>query len=156
MGTFSFFVAECVELSSYIFLILYAHFVRRGLKGTSKSIIYQWIWNENLVFLPKSTSVATPLTLARLEELTYFLSFQYGTANKAPRLPAPLQYSSRLNNVAIGYVHLRCDQGDNEHTLRMSEVELVYKDAAGAGQILRRAKLERFVWTMPFHPHFSA
>jgi hypothetical protein len=94
--------------------------------------------------------------LDQLEKLTYFLSFQYGTANKSPRLPAPLQYSARLNNVAIGYVHLRCDESDNENTLRMSEVEMVYMDAAGTGQILRRSKLEKFVWAMPFHPHFSA
>lgn len=128
----------------------------RGLKGTSKSIIYQWIWNENLLFTPKSSSAATPLTLDELEKLTFFLSFQYGTANKAPRLPSLLQYSARLNNVAIGYVHLRCDQSDNENTLRLSEEDMVYVDASGEGQILRRSKNEKFAWSLPFHPHFSA
>ena len=33
------------------------------------------------------------------------MSFQYGTAPKAPRLPIVLQYSVRLNKIAIGYVN---------------------------------------------------
>lgn len=76
-----------------------------GLKGTSKCVIYRVIWNENLLFMPKSSSQANSLTLSEIQKLTYHLSFQYGTAPKAPRLPTVLQYSVRLNKIAIGYAH---------------------------------------------------
>jgi hypothetical protein len=54
--------------------------------------------------------MATPLVLSKIQKLTYHLSFQYGTAPKAPRLPTVLQYSVRLNKIAIGYVHFLRDR----------------------------------------------
>jgi Piwi domain len=85
---------------SVVFRNFLPHFCR-GLKGTSKSVLYRCIWNENLIF--QTGDQATPLTSEKLQHLTYWQSFQYATATKAPRLPAVLQYASRLANVAIGF-----------------------------------------------------
>jgi hypothetical protein len=56
------------------------------------------------LFVPKSSEKGSQLNLSKIQTLTYHLSFQYGTAPKAPRLPMVLQYSIRLNKIAIGYV----------------------------------------------------
>ena len=94
-------------------LILYhSHLICRGLKGTSKCVIYRVIWNENLMFLPKTARLASQLTLSKIQTMTYHLSFQYGTAPKAPRLPMVLQYSVRLNTIAIGYMQCLRDRFD--------------------------------------------
>lgn len=64
---------------------------------------YRVLWNENYVF--RATGDATPLTKDVLQKLTYYMSFDYATATKAPRLIPVLLYSSRLANVALGYLN---------------------------------------------------
>ena len=65
--------------------------------------------------MPRSLSQATQLTLPVIQKLTYHLSFQYGTAPKATRLPMVLQYSARLNKIAIGYVRILYDGVKSTH-----------------------------------------
>jgi hypothetical protein len=117
------------------------------------------------MFTPQSAGhpLATPLSLNELQKLTYSLSFQYGTANKAPRLPSILQYSSRLNKLAIGYIHRRCDGNDDGGRLFMGDDD-AYCDSTGDGRILRQGRILRNdpgmdrcdIPMLPFHPHFSA
>lgn len=56
--------------------VLVAH---GGRMGTSKTVHYRIILNENAIW---STHNATPLTKSKLELLTYHMSFQYSTASK--------------------------------------------------------------------------
>jgi hypothetical protein len=58
--------------------ILVAH---GGRMGTSKTVHYRCILNENAVWRPSSPK-ATPLQKSDLELLTYQMSFQYSTASK--------------------------------------------------------------------------
>ena len=143
-----------MELSNFAFFCQF----NRGLKGTSKSVLYRCIWNENLIFKPKLKDNTTALTRDALENLTFCLSFQYGTATKAPRLPAVLQYAARLSNVAIGFVDYLF-MGKPEYSLHDDDV---YRKANGDGRILpafnpfyggNEDDAESFV---PFHPHVSA
>ncbi len=55
-----------------------------GRMGTSKTVHYRCILNENAVF--RSSSGTTPLTKPKLEELTYHMSYQYTTASKVSKL----------------------------------------------------------------------
>lgn len=66
-----------------------------GLKGTSKAVYYRMLLNEN-------DQGERPLTKAELQKILYGMSFQYGTATRAPRLASVLQYSSRLANLIMG------------------------------------------------------
>ena len=52
--------------------------------GTSKTVHYRTILNENAVYSPSSRG--TPLTKRKLEEMTYHMSFQYSTASKVGAL----------------------------------------------------------------------
>ena len=63
--------------SGYDF-ILVAH---GGRMGTSKTVHYRTILNENAVYRPTSPN-ARPLTKEILELLTFHMSFQYSTASK--------------------------------------------------------------------------
>jgi hypothetical protein len=85
------------------FLFLSLHCLARGLKGTSKAVYYRVLCNENYVFRPLGQ--ASPLTKDVLQKLTYYMSFDYATATKAPRLIPVLLYSARLANVAMGYLN---------------------------------------------------
>ena len=85
-----------------------------------------------------SSSKATQLTLDKIQKLTYHLSFQYGTAPKAPRLPIVLQYSIRLNTIAIGYVHV--------YSKHLNDPEAVVTNTLGR---VRNKKSETF--EMPLH-----
>lgn len=58
--------------------ILVAH---GGKMGTSKTVHYRCILNENAVFKPQHEGT-THLTKKSLEKLTYHMSFQYSTASK--------------------------------------------------------------------------
>lgn len=49
--------------------------------GTSKTVHYRCILNENAVWTPLSSN-ATNLKKGTLEVLTYHMSFQYSTASK--------------------------------------------------------------------------
>lgn len=83
-------------------LILFDLFFR-GLKGTSKPVHYRCIHNENYLFKKKKNLQCLQLTADVLKDLTFGLSFQYGTATKATRSIAVLQYADRLANAALGY-----------------------------------------------------
>jgi hypothetical protein len=107
--------------------------------------------------MPKS-SKAKPLLLSDIQKLTYHLSFQYGTANKATRFPSVLQYSIRLNKIAIGYVHSLCDRIDEDRKLVLGE-DSVYRRQNGDGRILRHSHDNGDDWksgltTIPFHPQY--
>jgi hypothetical protein len=140
-------VIPCTQMLYFRTFYLLNRTPSSGLKGTSKCVIYRVIWNENLFFMPKSSLRATQLTLSKIQRLTYHLSFQYGTAPKAPRLPTVLQYSVRLNKIAIGYVHFLHERGK-------SRGDGLDSDAVFTA-ILRRVRgtnlnsLERL--TVPFH-----
>lgn len=60
-----------------------------GLKGTSRSICYKVIHDENSV------------NPAKLSKLTYNLSFQHGTATKATRELSLIKCSKRLSNITL-------------------------------------------------------
>ena len=62
--------------------ILVAH---GGRMGTSKTVHYRCILNENAVWRPASNA-ASPLTKQTLEMLTYHMSFQYSTASKVSKM----------------------------------------------------------------------
>jgi hypothetical protein len=139
----------------------------RGLKGTSKSVMYRCIWNENLIFQPKSSGSCTPLDRDNLQNLTFCLSFQYGTATKAPRLPAVLQYSARLSNVAMGYVeYLFLGTSLPGYDVFQSPpgVDDIYRKADGDSRVLPafnpfladRENPFHLGSSVPFHPHVSA
>lgn len=88
--------------------ILVAH---GGRMGTSKTVHYRCILNENAVFKPSNHN-ATPLTKSTLELLTYQMSFQYSTASKAVRVVPVVNYSSRLANMVMHYyAYLRGTKG---------------------------------------------
>ena len=147
-------------------------------------MIYHCIYNENLLFTPSSSSSslsssfgsnnnhydhheATPLTIPILQQVTYDLSYQYGTANKAPRLPAILQYSNRLNNVALSYIHVLCDRNDNEQLVLNNELNIYHRrNNQNDGHILHTTSYCTMnidntttttepKLTIPFHPHYS-
>jgi hypothetical protein len=97
--------------------------------------------------MPKSSSQASQLDLPKIQTLTYHLSFQYGTAPKAPRFPTVLQYSTRLNNVAIGYIHALQERMNNNE---QGEHDSVFKDILSR---VRRTNFEPFErHTTRFHP----
>lgn len=77
-----------------------------GLKGTSRSVYYRVLFNENAVFRPSRE--ASQLTSDVLQRITFLMSFQYSTATKSPRLIPVLLYSSRLANVAMGFLPCKC------------------------------------------------
>lgn len=142
----------------------------RGLKGTSKSVVYRCVWNENLVFCPSSSGRASPLTKENLQLMTYWMGFQYATTTKAPRLPAVLQYSMRLANLSIGFGDYLVERTPGRFALAPDEHD-VYRKAngdarlmpafnpfCGAGDIQGAGDEENFVHhdSIPFHPHVSA
>jgi hypothetical protein len=96
---------QLFELSDGGFdFLLVAH---GGLKGTSKPIFYRTILNENFVWRKNEDS--TPLTKEMLQQCTYCMAFQYGTASKAIRHVPVVEYSKRLSNMAMGYVGCKCE-----------------------------------------------
>eukprot|EP00559_Dactyliosolen_fragilissimus_P005779 CAMPEP_0184858258 /NCGR_PEP_ID=MMETSP0580-20130426/3389_1 /TAXON_ID=1118495 /ORGANISM="Dactyliosolen fragilissimus" /LENGTH=1354 /DNA_ID=CAMNT_0027354333 /DNA_START=16 /DNA_END=4080 /DNA_ORIENTATION=+ len=96
-----------------------------GLKGTSKPIFYRVILNENVVWAPKDCG-GSPLTKAKLEELTYHMSYQYSTATKAVRKVPVIYYSSRLSEMVMGYVnYLRGKRGTAEEGIAKLDLEEV-------------------------------
>jgi len=78
--------------------LLTAH---QGIKGTSKTVLYKTLLNENVIF--RGGEGSTPLTAETLKLVTYHMSFQYGTATKAVRLVPVLCYSGRLASNMTGY-----------------------------------------------------
>lgn len=103
-----------------------------GIKGTSKTVHYRTILNENAVFRPSSSN-ASPLTKSTLELLTYQMSFQYSTASKvcyncykaskifassnclsllitlqAVRVVPVVHYSSRLSEEVMKFYACKC------------------------------------------------
>jgi hypothetical protein len=117
-----------------------------------------------LIFQPGDR--ATPLTSKKLQHLTYWQSFQYATATKAPRLPAVLQYASRLANVAIGFIGylfmerprnrfrvpadedglFRQENGDSRVMPGFNPFTISTQDSTGSVPVNAN----------PFHPHVSA
>jgi hypothetical protein len=127
-----------------------------GLKGTSKCVTYRVIWNENRLFTPMAPN-AKPLLLPDIQRLTYHLSFQYGTANKATRFPVVLQYSNRLNTIAIGYVQQILQTiVDEKHKLVMGD-DHVYRRSNGDACILRYSYDNTWhgqATALPFYPQY--
>jgi hypothetical protein len=58
--------------------------------------------NENFVW--KKTEASTQLTKEALQQITYAMSFQYGTATKAVRMVPVIKYSFRLGNLVAAYL----------------------------------------------------
>jgi hypothetical protein len=158
------FVTRFLSFPHFTFTLL----LFSGLKGTSKSVLYRCIWNENLLFRPNGE--ADPLTMTHLQHLTYWQSFQYATASKAPRLPAVLQYASRLANVTIGfmpYLFIREHNRDKrfiDHHVDGDD-NTMYRQANGDTRVMPMfnsfAPLPTGVNfhgtnSVPFHPHVSA
>lgn len=86
-----------------LYLSLYRScFIYRGLMGTSKPVHYQCIWNENYFFRPQRGDRTTRLSKEALELLTFRMSFQYGSATKAPRLIPVFHYSGKLAESELG------------------------------------------------------
>eukprot|EP00548_Thalassiothrix_antarctica_P021134 CAMPEP_0194179776 /NCGR_PEP_ID=MMETSP0154-20130528/13179_1 /TAXON_ID=1049557 /ORGANISM="Thalassiothrix antarctica, Strain L6-D1" /LENGTH=790 /DNA_ID=CAMNT_0038895255 /DNA_START=366 /DNA_END=2738 /DNA_ORIENTATION=+ len=77
-----------------------------GLKGTSKPIFYRTIYNENYVWKPEKedSSRVTQLTKQKLQQITYSMTFQYGTATKAVRMVPVIKYSVRLASTFVSYL----------------------------------------------------
>ena len=68
-----------------------------GLKGTSKPVYHRIICDE--ISIEKQA----------LAKLTYWLSFLYGTATKAPRAGSVVQYSMRLANTILANLEYHFD-----------------------------------------------
>jgi len=97
--------------------ILVAH---GGRMGTSKTVHYRTILNENAVWRPNNPN-AKPLTKQDLELLTFHMSFQYSTASKAVRIVPVVHYSSRLANMAMSYInYLRGTKGSFGQKISMT------------------------------------
>jgi hypothetical protein len=63
------------------------------------------IFNENFVWRPWSNgSECTPLTKETIQDMTYAMSFQYGTASKAVRMVPVVKYAFKLGNTAAGWL----------------------------------------------------
>jgi hypothetical protein len=76
-----------------------------------------------------------------------------------------LQYSSQLNELAIGYIHRRCHDGNDDDGDRLVKGDDdAYCDSTGDGRILRQGRSlrndpgmdRRGIPMLPCHPHFSA
>jgi len=94
-----------------------------GIKGTSKTVHYRTILNENAVFRPSSSN-ASPLTKSTLELLTYQMSFQYSTASKAVRVVPVVHYSSRLSEEVMKfYAYLKGTKGNRGDQLQYRPLE---------------------------------
>jgi len=75
-----------------------------GLKGTSKPVYYRVLLNENAIW-KSSQGSDKPLGKELLQHVTYYQSYQYGTATKAVRGIPLIYYSRRLAHRAMGYVN---------------------------------------------------
>eukprot|EP00560_Eucampia_antarctica_P000688 CAMPEP_0197840494 /NCGR_PEP_ID=MMETSP1437-20131217/45641_1 /TAXON_ID=49252 ORGANISM="Eucampia antarctica, Strain CCMP1452" /NCGR_SAMPLE_ID=MMETSP1437 /ASSEMBLY_ACC=CAM_ASM_001096 /LENGTH=214 /DNA_ID=CAMNT_0043450117 /DNA_START=692 /DNA_END=1336 /DNA_ORIENTATION=- len=83
-----------------------------GLKGTSKSVHYRMLFNENSIWQPDD-GPSTLLTRDKLEEMVYHMSFQYGSATKAVRLIPIIHYSKKVAGIFLGYLnYLRGGRGN--------------------------------------------
>eukprot|EP00978_Attheya_sp_CCMP212_P040323 scaffold218766_cov50-Attheya_sp.AAC.2 len=111
---------QLFELSDSGFdFLLVAH---GGLKGTSKPIFYRTILNENFVWRKNESSTA--LTKEMLQQCTYCMAFQYGTASKAIRHVPVVEYSKRLSSMAMGYVgYLLGRKGTSNSYIGLAERE---------------------------------
>ena len=69
------------------------------MKGTSKLVFYRSIWNEN--FLYKQEEGHLQLDKTALKNVTFSLSFQYGTAAKATRSISVIDYAERMANAGL-------------------------------------------------------
>jgi Piwi domain len=131
------------------------------LQGTSKPVYYRCLWNENLFSRP--TGMCSELNVDKLKLLTYHMSFLYGSASKAPRLPPVLKYGDKTGNAVMSYSKFIMDDrgfvAANEGTDDTSPS--MYVDQNGDGRIL--VPYSPFVHDsdvvpnrMPFRHHLSA
>lgn len=120
-----------------------------GGKGTSKTVHYRIILNENACWYDSSSS---PLTKERLQLLTYHMSYQYSTSAKAIRIVPVVHYSSRLSNIYSKY-----HKYINPHKKNGDVRRLVNED--GDGKITR---IDKQSLDLPSHlksillPNFAA
>lgn len=85
-------VASKVIFGGFLFPCEYSEFNNISFLpfiGTSRAMKYRVLRNE------------CGFSQEQLENLTYQLSFRYGTATKAPRAAAVIQYSTRLSNTIL-------------------------------------------------------
>jgi hypothetical protein len=87
----------CLFSLQYIFFACL--FCDRGLKGTSKPVFYRCIWNENFMYRQEANH--SQLHKTALENVTFGLSFQYGTASKATRSMSVIYYAERMANAGL-------------------------------------------------------
>ena len=132
-----------------------------GLKGTSKAVYYRLLLNENEAVIPNE----------RLQELTYSLSFRYGTATKAPRENAVVRYSTRLANLGQGMLDYLMDKTSSDHfkSTRILDEEhadmspLYTREQSGSHRVFPHHGSKLCTGTLhpdepftPFHSHIHA
>jgi hypothetical protein len=85
-----------------------------------------------------------------LQNLTYALSFQYGTATKSTRFPALLNYSSRLANTVLGYMEDLFTEGPDRLKFKqeLEDEDDVYRREDGTSSVMP--------FCSSFYPQISA